>query len=102
MAVDHQRQFVGVGALELGEAAVLQDLGGQRKVLGQLGQHLFIRARRAGGRLLLDGQTELSEQDFANLLGAADVEGLAGQLVQLLLQQHQALAEFMALRLQHG
>jgi hypothetical protein len=102
VGVDHLRQLVGVGALELGQAAVLEDLGRQREVLRQLGEHLLVGAGRAGGGLLLHRQAELAEQDLADLLGAADVEGLAGEFVQLALQPDQALAELVALLLQHG
>jgi hypothetical protein len=54
---------------------VLQQLGGQRVVLGQLFQHFFVGAARAGGGLLDHGQAQLVEEDFAQLLGAARLKG---------------------------
>ena len=95
-------EFVGVGSLELGQSPVLQNLGGQRVVLGQFLQHFFIGAARAGGGLLDDGQAQLVEEDLAELLGAGEVERLAGDDVGLLLQRDDALAEFVALRGQRG
>ena len=95
-------QLVGVGALELGQAAVLQQLGRQRVVFGQLFQHLFVGAARAGGGLLDHRHAQLVEEDLAQLLGRAQVEGLAGDLVGLLLQRVDALAHFVALFGQGG
>ena len=93
-------QLVGVGALQLGKAAVLQDFCRQRIVLGELLQHFFVRARCAARRLLDHGQTELGEEHVADLLRGAEVERLARKLVRLLLQRHDAFAELMALRRQ--
>ena len=93
----HLRQLVGVGALELRQAPVLQQLGRQRIVLGQLLQHLLVGAGDAAGRLLHHRQAELGEQDLADLLGRAQVEGLAREVVRLLLELHHALAQLGAL-----
>ena len=93
-------QLVGVGALQFGQAAVLQQLGGQRVVFRQLLQHLFVGAAGAGGGLLHHGHAELVEEDFAQLFGAAQVEGLAGDLVGLGFQLQDALAQLVALRCQ--
>ena len=95
-------KLVGVGALELGQAAVLQDLGRQRKIFGQLLQHLFIGAGRAGGGLLDHRQAELAKKNLADLLGTAQIEDLPGQRVGLGLEFHDALAQRMALRGQGG
>ena len=62
--VGERRQRVDVGALELGDLAVLEDEPGQRKpALGQLGQDLD--ARRGGlrlGRLLQDRDSRASRR----------------------------------------
>ena len=81
----HLRQLVGVGALELGQRAVLEQLGGQRIVLGQLLQHFLVRAARAGGGLLDHRHAQLVEEDLSQLLGRGQIEGLARDLVSLLL-----------------
>ena len=81
---------------------MLQDLGRQREVLGQLLQHLLVGAGRAGGGLLDHRQAELDEEDLADLLRTAQVERLAGQLMGLAFELHDALAQFMALRRQRG
>ena len=95
--VGHAGQLVGVGALELGERAVFEDLGRQRVVLGQLFQHFFIGAAGAGGGFFHHRQAQLVEKDLAQLLGAAEVERLSGNRVGLLLQLQDALAQFVAL-----
>ena len=95
--IDHQRQLVGVGILELGEAAVLEQQLGQRVVLGQLGEHILVGRGLAGGGLLDHRQAELAEQDFAELLGRTEVEGLAGELMRLLLEAVQATTEFLGM-----
>ncbi len=96
--VHHQRQFIGVSALQLGQRTVLEQPGRQRIVGGQFGQHLLVGRRRAGGGFLLHGQAELLEQHIADLLGRAHVEGLAGQRIGLLLELDHAFAELLALR----
>jgi hypothetical protein len=82
--VDHARQLVGVGALELGQAAVLEDAaaaaGSPRPVPGStsssvLGAPLAV--------FLSTGRPWLLEEDLADLLGRAEVEGLAGRLMRL-------------------
>ena len=96
--VDLLRQLVGVGALELAQAAVLhQHLGQLEVLLGQLGQY-----RLGGGGLALGGLadhrvTELFIEDHAQLLGRGQVEFLTGDLERLALQLHQFLAQLDAL-----
>ncbi len=57
-------------------------------LVGQLLQHRGVCAP-AGGRLLQRLEPQLLEQDHRQLLGALDVEGLAGQLVDARLQARQ-------------
>jgi hypothetical protein len=95
--VDHARQLVGVGALQLGQRAVFEQQLGQRVVERQFGQHFFVGRRAAGGGFLLHRQAELAEQDFAQLLRRGEVERLASQFVSLGFQRHDLLADFVAL-----
>ena len=67
--VDHARQLVGVGALQFGQAAVLQQQARQGVVQRQFLQDLFRRGWCTLGRLLEHRQFELGEQYFAELLG---------------------------------
>ena len=60
---------------------MLQQLGGQRVVFGQFFEHLFVSAARAAGRFLDHWHTEFVKEDFAQLLGAAQVKRLTGNLV---------------------
>ena len=98
LRVDHQRQLVGVGRLQLRQRAVLEQDLRQRIVGGELLQHFLVGGRRAGRRLLQHGQLHPLEQDLADLLRRAEVERLPGELVRLLLERHHALAELAALR----
>ncbi len=93
LRIDHLRQLVGIGGLELGQAAEIEQQLGQRVVLGQLLQHLFVGRRRTAGGLLDDRQLELREEDLADLLGRVQIERLAGQRIGLLLELQQALAQ---------
>ncbi len=81
---------------------MLQNLGWQRVVQRQLLQHLFVGAARAGGGFFEHRQAKAVVQNLAQLLGAAEVEGLTGAGVRLLLQRHNALAQLVALARQRG
>ena len=87
--VNHRRQRVDVRVLELRVLAILDDLRRQRVRLGQLLQHVGIGARPGLG-FLDDRQAELLEQHLRELLGRADVERMAGQLFDFLLQLRRA------------
>ena len=63
------RQFVGVGAFEFGQRAVFQNFGGQRVILGEFFQHLFVSASGPCGCFFDDGQAEFVKEDFAELFG---------------------------------
>src|SRR5262249_61203264 len=92
--VDIARQRVGVGRLELRDLPPVEDLA--RQLVALFGQVLE-RARPgrplAGPGLGAARQTELAEQDVAELLGAARVERLAGKLLDLGLERARALRE---------
>ena len=89
--MNHRRQRVDVRVLELRVLAVLDDLGRQRVRLGQLLQHVGIGARPGLG-FLDDRQAQLLKQHLRELLRRADVERMAGQLFDLLLQLGEPLA----------
>ena len=90
-------QFVGVGALEFGQAPVFQNLGRQGEVFGQFFQHFLVGAGDAGSRPLDDGQAQLDKEYLADLLRAAQVKGLPGQGMRLAFELHDALAQIVAL-----
>ena len=95
-------KFVGVGAFEFGQPAVLQQFGGQWVVFGQFFEHFFVGAACAGSGFLDHGHTQFVEENFTQLLGAAQVKRLACDLVRFRFQLQDALAQFMALRSQCG
>ena len=68
--VDQRRQRVDVGALQLREPAVGQDLARQLVLGGELLEHALV-GRVTGLGLLDDGQLELLEQDHLELLRAS-------------------------------
>ena len=81
--VHHQRQLVGVGGFELGQAAIFEQQLRQRIIERQFLQHFFVGGRRAARRFFLHRQSMLVEQDFLHLLGRVEVERLPGRLVGL-------------------
>src|SRR5213075_1527081 len=95
--VHHARQLVGVGALELGEPAMLEEHAADRVVFGELLEDFLVRRGNARGRLLDDLELETLEENVAELLGGAEVEGAAPELMGLLLQLEHLLAEGVAL-----
>jgi hypothetical protein len=98
--IHHLRQLVGVGRLELRERAVLEQHLGQRMVRRELLQHLLVGGGLPGRGLPRDRELHALEQDLAELLGRAQVERAAGELVGLLLEREHALAERPALAAQ--
>ena len=96
------RQLVGVGAFELGNAAMLQNFGRQREVFRQLFQHFFVGAARAGGGFFDDGHAQFVKKDFTQLFGAAEIEGLTCDFIGLVFQLDDALPQLVALGGQHG
>ena len=61
--------------------------------VGELLEHLHVGRPLAGLGLLAAGKPELAEEDVAELLGRADVELLAGELVDLGLDRRRLLRE---------
>ena len=95
--VDLLGQLVGVGALELGEATVLEDQSRQCVRAGQLLEHVLGRGWLAGGGFPCHRQPEFLEQDLLQLLGRIEVERAAGLAVRLELDLLHALRQFLAL-----
>ena len=100
LRVDLLGQLLGVGRAQLREAAVLQDDARQRIALGQLLEHVLGGGGLPGACFLAHGQALLVEQDFLQLLGRIEVEGLAGRLVRLDFELGEALCDFAALLFQ--
>jgi hypothetical protein len=93
--VDETGQGVGVGRFQLGELAPVDDLARQ---LVAFGGKIFQQLRRgrplAGLGLRAARQAHLAEQDVTELLRRADVDALADQAVDFLLQAGSALRQF--------
>ena len=90
--VDQVRQRVEVGVLELGQLAPGLDLLDDRVLVADLGEDPGV-GREAGFAAALAGQPEILEEDCADLLRRADRELLPGQLVDLLFESVDPLAE---------
>ena len=80
--VDQRRQRPEIGVQQLRELAPLLDHGHERVVAADRSEHLRV-GRVAGLALAAGGQPELLEQDARDLLGRADHELLARELVRL-------------------
>ena len=103
LRVHQLRQRVDVGALQLLQAAPVEDESRQVVCGRQFLEHLHgrrDRARLAGA--LQRRQFQLLEQDLAELLGRVDVELDAGQIEDLPAQRGQLAFEMGRLRGQHG
>ncbi len=90
--VDQVGQRVEVGVLQLGQLAPGLDLLDDRVLVADLLEHPGV-GREAGFAAALAGQLEFLEEDAADLLRRADRELLAGELVDVLLQLVDPLAE---------
>ena len=92
--IDEARQRVGIGRLELGELAPVEDAGGQFVALfGEVLEHPRRGRPGAGRGLLGPRQAHLAEQDVAELLGRAEVERRADDLLHLGLDPRHPLRE---------
>ena len=84
--IDEVRQRIGIGGAELRELAPVEHAAGELDALrGQILQRVRIGAPGAGRGLAAAGQAHAAEEDVAQLLGRADVEALARELIDLLL-----------------
>ena len=98
--VDLLGQLVGVGRLQLGQPAVVQDQARQFVLGGQFLEHVFCGRRLALGRLAQHRDLELLEQDLLQLFGRVEVELAAGGLVRQGRQVQQLARQLAALRAQ--
>ncbi len=98
---DLQRQLVRVGALQLADAAVVDDDTRQFVVFRKLDEHVF-RGRWLPLRCLAnDRQPQLVEQDLLELLGRAEVERAAREFMGRLFELRHPVREFAALAGKH-
>ena len=80
--IDLFLQGIGIGGLQFGELAPVQHPGRQVMALGgKVVEHVGTGGPGPGLALLAAGQAHFLEQDFAQLLGAADIELMPRQLV---------------------
>ena len=87
---DQSRERVEVGALQLRQLPPGLDLSDDLVLVADRRQHAGVR-REAGLAPALLAQAELVEEDPAELLGRADGELLAGELVDLALEPRDVL-----------
>ena len=87
LGIDLFLQRIGIGRFQLRQLPPVDDfLGNLLAVAGQPFEHRNIGRILPRLALLATLQPKLAEQDFTQLLGAADRETLSGQFVDLLLQ----------------
>ena len=95
LRIDQVRQRVEVGVLELGELAPALHLGDDLVLVADLGEHAGV-GREAGLAAALLGQSQLVEEDLAELLRRADGELAAGEVVDLALELVDPLGHALA------
>ncbi len=94
LGVDMGLERVGIGRFQLRELAPVEHAGGQVMALGgEVFEHVGAGGIGAGLALLAALQPHLVKQDFAKLLGAANIEALARQLMNLRLEPGHLLGE---------
>jgi len=99
--VAHERQFVGIGAFELPDPAIIQDELGERVIQGELRQGLLGGRGLAFGGTPFDGQLEVGKEDLLDLGRRIEIEGGSSKLMGGDLQGLQGLGELGAVGLQH-
>ena len=104
VAGHERRQRVEVGGLDLGALAVLEHLGHDRVVGGEVAEDLGIGGVEAalGALEPVGGEPQHVEEHVAQLLGGVDVEVLAGLRVDLLDHRVDLCAELGGLRREHA
>ena len=96
LGIDVGRQRIGIGAAQLGQAAPFQHLLGDGMALRRhVFQHIGVGGPGAGLGLAAAFQLHAVEQDFAQLLGRADIELAARQLVDFGFQRRLRLGEIV-------
>ena len=97
LRIDVRRQLVGVGRLQLGEAAVFEDEPRQLVFLGELLEHVLGSRRLALLGLAVHGQLESLVQHLLQLLRRAQVERPARGGVRRFLGRRHFHGELLAL-----
>ena len=96
LRIDEVRQRVGIGGAELRELAPVEHAAGELDALGgQILQHVGVGAPCAGLGLPSAGQAHAAEEDVTQLLGRADIEALARELMDLYLDRGGGGGEFV-------
>ena len=94
---------IRIGRAQLGKLPPVHHAPRQFNALRrQILQRIGIRAPRARGRLAPARQAHLAKQDIAQLLGRADVEAFAGELMNLRLDLALAIGKLVGKLGQHG
>src|SRR3954468_16781351 len=103
LRVHISRQRVRIGGLELGNLAPVQDFARDLDTLlfGKLLQYVRARGPCAGRRLARARKSHLAEQDVAELLRAAEIDALARELGDLVLEPRSLLREIRGESAQH-
>jgi len=93
--VDEAGQRIGIGGFELGELTPFEDLAGEFMALvSEFLEDLGASGPCAGGGFLGAGQAHFAEEEIAELFGRAEIEGLAGQRVDIMFEAGHGLGEF--------
>ena len=93
----HLRELVEVGPAKLGETTVFENDLGERIVVGEFGQHLFVRRMSSRRGLLLGGKAHFLKEHLRELHGTREIEGVTRQCVGLSLEFVDAKRKFGAL-----
>ena len=94
LRMDVFRQRVGVGRFQLRDLPPLQNLLWEFVAeFGEFVEHLRGGRPRPGLGLAAPGQSHLAEDDVAELFRAADIDRLAGDLLDLGLDPRRGLGE---------
>ncbi len=95
LRVDRRLQRFGIGRAQFGELAPFEHLAGHLDPLpGQPFENADVGGILPALALLAALQPHLVEQDIAELLGAADGEGLAGEVMDFAFQPRGLMREF--------
>ena len=93
--VDEAGQRIGIGGFEFGELTPFEDLAGKFMALvSEFLEDLGAGGPCAGGGFLGAGQAHFAEEEIAELFGRAEIEGLAGQRVDIMFEAGHGLGEF--------
>ena len=84
LGIDVAGQCIRIGRAQFRNLPPVEHFSRQLDALrGQILEHVRIGTPRAGLRLAAAGQAHAAEENVAKLLGRADIEALAGKLVDL-------------------